>query len=361
MKYSRLPLYLLWVFALPVLIGSTGCKKKFDTTRDVTWECMQEKIDKISKILDTARVGPDDYMFPQSSVDELQLALEDVKTGMSSAMAGKFVLQFEADNVCLKADQSITRFLGSYNYTLPPGSDGQLLVNGLDQKGSIDFGDHPEYSNSNTFTAELWVKYNQNFLDFEMASIVGTTSEGPSGPNKFEGWNIHYQRSGNLRASIGCGSGVLEQARAYPQNFGEWNHVALVWNINAVAGPGEDRPYHMKMYVNGELFWQKNNDILDGGIPRPMLPSSRKKMRAFIDPYHPTRCMTGYMKKFRIWNLAKTPQEIQALMNSDVTGTEAGLLCAWDFVKVPVDPSNVMDKTGRYKAKIQGSYKWMPL
>ncbi|QEC43241.1 LamG domain-containing protein [Pseudobacter ginsenosidimutans] len=360
MKKSLMP-YLLWAFAIPVIIGSSGCKKKFDTTRELTLDCIKEKIDKIGSILDTARVGEDDYMFPQSSVDDLQLTLDETKTSLSEALAGRFVLQYEADNVCLRAEQAITRFLGSYNFTLPAGSDGQLLVNGLDQKGSIDFGDNAEYSASNTFTVELWVKYNQNFLDFEMASIVGTTSEGPDGPNKFEGWNIHYQRSGNLRASIGCGSGVLEQARAYPTNYGEWNHVALVWDINATAGAGEDRPYHMKMFVNGELFWQKNNDILSGGSPRPMLPGSRKKMRAFMDPYHPTRCMTGYMKKFRIWNAAKTQDQIKALMNGDVTGTEAGLLCAWDFLKVPADPSNIPDKTGRFTAKIQGSHKWMPL
>ncbi len=92
-----------------------------------------------------------------------------------------------------------------------------------------------------------------------------------------------------------------------------------------------------------------------------MLPSSRRKMRAFMDPHHPTRCMTGYMKKFRIWNAAKSQDQIKALMNGDVNGTEAGLLCAWDFLKVPVDPSNIPDKTGRFTAKIQGSHKWMPL
>lgn len=360
MRNSRLLVYLLWVSALPMILTVSGCTKKFNTTRELSWECMDEKINKINAILDTAKVGTADYTYSQQSIDELQAALADVKTGMSYAKAGKYVLQFEADNICLKADQAISQFQQSFNFTLPPGSNGELLVNGLNQKGSIDFGDELAYSSSNTFTVELWVKYNKDFLDFEMASLIGTTSEGPSGDNKFEGWNIHYQRSGNLRASIGCGSGVLEQARAYPVNYGEWNHVALVWNINAATEPGDDRPYHMKMYVNGELFWQKNNDILAGGTPRPMLPSTKKKMRAFMDPYHPTRCMTGYMKKFRIWNEAKTPNQLKALMAADVAGTEAGLLCAWDFLVVPANPDNVPDKTGKYKAKIQGSYKWMP-
>ncbi|WP_199417161.1 LamG domain-containing protein [Chitinophaga silvatica] len=347
-----------------LLIGFLGCAKKQNNVRVLTLDCMESKISKIRSILDTAKVGTDDFMYPQQSVDDLQKALTDIQTGISYAKAGRFILQYEVDNVCNKADQAITQFLGSYNYTLAPGSDGELLVNGLNRKGSIDFGDRAEFSNSNTFTVELWVKYNKDFLDFEMATLIGTTSEGPQSnwpDNKFEGWNIHYQRSGNLRASMGVGTGVLEQAKAFPTNYGKWNHVALVWDINAKAGAGEDRPYHMKMYVNGELFWQKNNDILAGGVPRAMLPSSTKKMRAFIDPYHPDRCMTGYIKKFRLWNEAKTPDQLKTLMTADVKGNESNLVCAWDFTVVPTDPDNVKDKTGKFTAKIQGSYKWMPV
>lgn len=355
------------VFAilLFVLAGlASGCVKSFDKTRPLVLTCTEEKLANIQTILDTARVGTEDYTYPQASYDQLAAAFEQVKTGISYARAGRYVLQYEVDNICIQADQAMNQFLQSFNFTLPAGSAGELQVFGLNQQGSIDFGDELAYSNSNKFTIELWAKYNENFLDFEMATLVGTTSEGPESawPNgKFEGWNIHFQRSGNLRASMGCGPGVLEQARAFPQNYGQWNHIALVWDINAATAPGDDRPYHMKMYVNGELYWQKNNDIIVGGSPAPMLPSSRRKMRAFIDPYHPSRCMTGYMKKFRMWTEAKTPEQLKALMTTEVTGTEANLQCAWDFTEVPQDPAVNPDKTGRYNARILGSHKWMPV
>jgi hypothetical protein len=45
-------------------------------------------------------------------------------------------------------------------------------------------------------------------------------------------------------------------------------------------------------------------------------------------------------------------------MNSDVTGTESGLVCAWDFTTVVEDVTNIPDKTGKHVAKIVGNYKW---
>lgn len=50
--------------------------------------------------------------------------------------------------------------------------------------------------------------------------------------------------------------------------------------------------------------------------------------------------------------------EVKTLMNSDVTGTESGLVCAWDFTTVVEDVTNIPDKTGKHVAKIVGNYKW---
>ncbi|UVV53321.1 hypothetical protein NXY15_00415 [Bacteroides thetaiotaomicron] len=68
--------------------------------------------------------------------------------------------------------------------------------------------------------------------------------------------------------------------------------------------------------------------------------------------------MTGFIKKFRMWSTAKSANEVKTLMNSDVTGTESGLVCAWDFTTVAEDVTNIPDKTGKHVAKIVGNYKW---
>ena len=81
-------------------------------------------------------------------------------------------------------------------------------------------------------------------------------------------------------------------------------------------------------------------------------------MWAFQEPTDFYRCMTGYIKKFHMWNSAKSIDNIKTLMNSDVSGGETDLICAWDFVEVPANSDIIPDKTGRHSAKLVGKYKW---
>ena len=116
----------------------------------------------------------------------------------------------------------------------------------------------------------------------------------------------------------------------------------------------------LKMYVNGELFFSKTNDVKnDAGVLQNYMPNTRNQnMWAFQEPTDNSRCMTGFIKKFRMWSTAKSANEVKTLMNSDVTGTESGLVCAWDFTTVVEDVTNIPDKTGKHVAKIVGNYKW---
>ena len=175
---------------------------------------------------------------------------------------------------------------------------------------------------------------------------------------------IEYQRNYFLkkrapfrrRTTIGMGpqeGRVLEEGRAYPDNFGKWNHVVTVWDNTLPEG-------QLKMYVNGELFFSKTNDVKnDAGVLQNYMPNTRNQnMWAFQEPTDNSRCMTGFIKKFRMWSTAKSANEVKTLMNSDVTGTESGLVCAWDFTTVVEDVTNIPDKTGKHVAKIVGNYKW---
>lgn len=84
-------------------------------------------------------------------------------------------------------------------------------------------------------------------------------------------------------------------------------------------------------------------------------------MWAFQQPTDQNRCMSGYIKNFRLWSSAKTEDQIKSLMTSDVSGTEADLICAWDFTVVPEDNQNIKDKTGKHTAKIVGTHTWRPI
>jgi len=160
----------------------------------------------------------------------------------------------------------------------------------------------------------------------------------------------------NLRATIGMGpqsSRVLEFGSKYPTNYGVWNHIAMVYDASLPEG-------QLKIYLNGKLFFSKTNDILDdAGVTQAYQPNKvNTSMWAFQEPTDFSRCMTGYIEKFRMWNTAKSIEQINSLMTAEVSGTEADLICAWDFTAVPENIENIPDKTGRHSAKLVGKYKW---
>lgn len=95
-------------------------------------------------------------------------------------------------------------------------------------KGRIEFGSDPAYGGGNTFTVESWVKYDAGFFESGIGSFLSTFD----GKQPNEGWMINFLGS-NLRTTIGMGpqeGRVLEEGRAYPDNFGKWNHVVTVWD-----------------------------------------------------------------------------------------------------------------------------------
>jgi hypothetical protein len=110
----------------------------------------------------------------------------------------------------------------------------------------------------------------------------------------------------------------------------------------------------MKLFINGEL--KASYDIADSMVP--CAAGDEARMWAFVEPKDNSRCMSGYIKKFRLWGSAKSDAEVKQLMTTDVKGTEANLICAWDFTEKPTDDTNIVDKTGKHTAKLVGVYKW---
>jgi len=339
-----------------VLLSSVflaSCAKETAKTRAaLQLDCIDQKLREITAIIDTSVVGDIDGTYPREEAINLQKALVELQLGKSLAMSDRFVLQYEIDNYCIAASKAIAGFTNSYQITLPAGTKAELQVMGIDQKGRIEFGEDAAYGGSDAFTVESWMKYNTGFYESGMADFIATFNNVAV---PFEGWAINFMGD-NLRTTIGMGpqtARVLEFGSKYPTNFGEWNHVAMVYDASLAEG-------QLKMYMNGTLFFAKTNDILDNaGVIQQYNPNKQKlKMWAFQEPTDFSRCMTGYIKKFRMWNSAKSIDNIKTLMNSEVAGTETDLVCAWDFVEVPANYDNILDKTGRHAAKLVGKYKW---
>lgn len=332
----------------------SSCKSDNDSVRPVALECMYTHLSDMTNMLDTAKIGTSDGTFPLANAQALQVAAEELQKGISKGLAGMFVLQYEIDNYCLVAEKAMAEFRDSYQQTLSPGTPAELKIFGIDGKGRIEFGADAAYGGGKTFTVEAWLKYDVGFFESGIGDFLSTFDGNQ--PN--EGWMINFSGS-NLRTTIGMGpqnGRVLEEGRAYPDNFGQWNHIVTVWDENIAEG-------QLKMYVNGELFFSKTNDVKnDAGQLQNYMPNTRNlNMWAFQEPTDKSRCMTGFIKNFRFWNTAKSAGEIKTLMKSEVTGTESGLVCAWDFTLVPDNVATIQDKTGKHTAKIVGNHKWFKI
>lgn len=321
---------------------------------ELNLDCLYDNIEMMSTILDTSQFGIQDGTYPVESSDNMQLAITNLQTGISMAMADRFILQYEVDNYCVAAAKEIASFENSIQITLEPGTPAELIVFGIDQMGRIEFGDSPDFAGSDGFSVESWIKYDDGFFEFAIGNFLSTFS---SGVEPYEGWMINFMGA-NLRATLGMGpqfSRVLEFGSIYPENYGEWNHIVMVYDASL---PEEQ----LKMYMNGNIFFVKTNDINDAsGVIQSYSPNTvSMNMWAFMEPTDHNRCMSGYIKKFRYWNYAISQDDVVQNMGAEVTGTESGLVCAWDFEEMPEDVENMPDKTGNHTATIVGKHKWYP-
>ena len=335
-----------------LLFISISCSKNQLSTTPLDYTNLDNYMNEITMLLDTAKIGDVDGTYPRQNAVDLENALSNLQLGKSKAIAGEFILQYEVDNYCIAAQKAIQDFKDSYQLTLAAGTSAELIVYGIDRKGHIEFGASSDYGGSDAFTVEAWLKYNSGFYESAIGDFIATFNNTAI---PFEGWMINFMGA-NLRSTIAMGpqnSRLLEFGSAYPTNYGVWNHIAMVYDASLPDS-------QLKMYVNGKLFFSKTNDILDNNnVKQTYQPNKvNTNMWAFEEPTDLSRCMTGFIKKFRMWNSAKSMDEINTLMNSDVTGNESNLICAWNFTVVPSDANNIPDKTGRHSAKLVGKYKW---
>lgn len=340
-------LLLLLIAALGMSVFSCVPSSYSEGAPELTYDRLYELKDIMRNTLDNAVIGEEDDMYPKASYDALVEAFEALKKGIAKARAGVYILQFEVDNYVKAAEKALALFEDSKIKAVAPGTPAELFVHGVDHKGYIDFGSSPDYNPVN-FTVETWTKHNEDFIEFTFGSFLSTFIS----PIPYKGWSLHYWGVANslLRLSVGTDNADVNATlptiyTASPTNWGEWFHIAGVFDTGAKR---------MSLYIDGEL--KTYYDLSDKMVPGTTEQECR--MWAFVEPLDHSRCVSGYIKKFRLWSSAKSQQEIKDLMKKDVTGNESGLVCAWDFTVKPDNDEVMVDKTGKHSAKLVGVYKW---
>ena len=176
------------------------------------------------------------------------------------------------------------------------------FVNGLDFDGTDDYVNAKSgvYFNGN-FTIEVWV-YPRSYANWSRIIDFGN---GAGNNSVLLGST--YGTGGKPGFYVG-GS----QFEANTQlSLNQWSHVAATLNGTTAT-----------IYVNG---------VAAGSATFPV-PANVSRSNCFIgksqwgDPN-----FDGKMDELRIWSVAKTTSEIQASMNSELVGTESGLVLYYNF------------------------------
>jgi len=117
-----------------------------------------------------------------------------------------------------------------------------------------------------------------------------------------------------------------------------WYHVAFINN-------GTSR----KIFLNGMLDGQSEVSSSLGDINQELWIGN--------DPAPPSRHFNGLIDEVRIWNVARTQEEIQATMNTTLRGDEPGLVGYWNF-----DDGTARDFTANGNhGKLQGDAGIIPI
>jgi hypothetical protein len=124
-------------------------------------------------------------------------------------------------------------------------------------------------------------------------------------------WSLNANNNGNKMGFYTRGTGAWVYSTAtVPQNT--WTHVAITLNAGTLT-----------FYING----------VASGTAAVTFSQDNKAMN--IGRQQPTFCVcnhfNGGMDELRLWNVLRTPAQIQANMNSGVSANSAGLVAYYKF------------------------------
>ena len=143
--------------------------------------------------------------------------------------------------------------------------------------------------------------------------ILGKWGTGGSSDDEYA---IDIPTSSLLELSISGSSGGMTEVRSNPILPYTWTHVAGVFDSASAS---------LKIFINGTLDSNTTTSTLT------MNRDTDQPLRMGTDDFGPLPNFRGQLNEVRIWNVARTQQEIQADMDRELSGTESGLVGYWKF------------------------------
>ena len=190
---------------------------------------------------------------------------------------------------------------GNYTFSLSTSAGAVTTANAIGLDGINDYmTTNLQLNNMAEITMEGWVY-----------PYVGGSRKG------FFGQNDNFEFGFNGSNQIVCWSSVGHNLSWTFNNatfpFSEWHHVALVKTTS-----------NIKMFIDGVERATRNNS-------RTLASSSYKFNVGGAVWDAGGNHVKQKFDDVRVWNVAKTQAELQAGMNSELVGNEAGLIGYWKF------------------------------
>lgn len=187
--------------------------------------------------------------------------------------------------------------------------------------GYVQIADHPSLTPSGAFTFEAWVQIANN--------VAGEDCRTIAGKNYLQAWwfgqcNVGGQPT--LRSYL-KGGGSVRNGGIIPRNV--WTHIAVTYD-----------GFQRRHYINGELA----ATFAETGT----LPDSADPMRIGSDvswQFTPA----GNIDEVRLWNVARTTEQIRASLNVAISTAQPGLVAVW-----PLD-GNASDIIGARDGSVGGA------
>jgi signal transduction histidine kinase len=183
-------------------------------------------------------------------------------------------------------------------------------------------------------TIEAWIRWD-GFNRFAQPWSFGTTLS-------CVGLNT-FSSTSDLQLFVYENTGTSHVARASRSvELHQWYHLAAV--INTTQG--------LQLYMNGVLIAKSQQGIQEIGSIAGKGPA-----RAGVGPWEQNGHFIGALDELRIWDHARSPDQIRATMQQQASGTETGLRGLWNFDPTPPPASSPILKS----AQLEGDATLSPL
>ncbi len=245
------------------------------------------------------------------------LAFSDVVVLMNQQLAGnEFGLisdwTMDEGQGTLLADKARSRNATlTGNWTIEPASSAYAF-NGTDQALTFATSTIPMNAEMD-MTFEMWFKAGAQSATATLFSNGDTTAAGYSADKTI---NINMTSSGNIE--VVSGSKTINSGTSFADD--QWHHLAFVVNRRAYA----------TLYIDGE----KLTSVTVPGFGSFQSPSAYVGAMGYIDntlQTHTSNYFNGSIDEVRIWDVARTQEQIKLYMNNRLAGNEIGLMAYFPF------------------------------